>query len=171
MKKLLLLLLVTYCGASVQAQSFNVSPPTSLPSAYGNYHPQVEMTNDNRAVVLWTSTTLKNVYFAKHNGVDDFATPIQINPAGFTVQSYNWSGPDMAMWDDDIYIVFKAAGYMSGHVYLVKSTDNGDTFGDTVRIDNLAAGFPQYPDVAVYNDTVFVTYMDHDASGLDPQYV
>jgi hypothetical protein len=54
---------------------------------------------------------------------------------------------------------------------LVKSIDNGETFGDTVRVDHLATGFGQYPDVAVYNDTVYVTFMDHDAGGSNPQYV
>ena len=40
-----------------------------------------------------------------------------------------------------------------------------------MRVDNLSSGFGQYPDIAVLNDTVWVTFMDHDASGLNPQYV
>jgi hypothetical protein len=53
----------------------------------------------------------------------------------------------------------------------VKSTDNGISFGDTVKVDNLMVGYANYPDVAVHNDTVYVTFMDHDAGGLNPQYV
>ena len=43
--------------------------------------------------------------------------------------------------------------------------DNGMSFGDTVRVDSLSTGYANYPDVAVSNDTVFVTFMDHDAGG------
>jgi len=121
--------------------------------------------------VIWTSFTARNIYFAKFNGVDDFNTPIQLNPAGLDVQSYNWAGPDMWMDGDNIYVVYKADGFETGHLYLVKSIDNGVTFGDTVRIDNLTKGFAQYPDVAVLNDTVWVAYMNYDSTGSDPQYV
>lgn len=159
-----------YCGV-VFSQTMSVSSPVLIPSAYGNYHPQIAIANDSLPALIWTSSTLKNLYFAKHNGGSDFNTPIQLNPTGFLVQSYTWSGPDLATWQDNMYVVFKANGYSTGHVYVVKSTDNGLTFGDTVRVDDLADGFPQYPDIAAYNDTVFVTFMDHDAAGLNPQYI
>lgn len=167
------LFLLSFCASYMPAlsQTMSVSTPISIPSAYGNYHPQISMTNDAVPAVIWTSSMLKNLYFAKHDGVSNFNTPIQLNPSGFLVQSYTWSGPDLAAWNDNMYVVFKANGYSMGHIYLVKSTDNGDSFGDTVRVDNLANGFPQYPDIAVFNDTVFVTFMDHDAAGLNPQYV
>ena len=152
-------------------QVMTVSTPISIPSAYGNYHPQIEMTNDNVPAVLWTSPTLQNLYFSRHNGVNVFDTPLQLNPPGLPVQSYNWSGPDLAVWQDNIYVVFKEYGYSTGHVFLVKSTDNGISFGDTVKVDNLMVGYANYPDVAVHNDTVYVTFMDHDAGGLNPQYV
>lgn len=169
--KLILLSLLTLIAATGIAQTYQTSPPVALPSAYGNYHPQIEITNDNQPAVIWTSPTLKNLYFSKHNGIDDFNTPIQLNPSGLNVQSYNWSGPDLAMWQDDIYVVFKENGYTDGKIFVVKSTDNGATFGDTVRVDNLATGFGNYPDIAVFNDTVYVTFMDHDSTGMDPQYV
>jgi len=171
MKKLLSILALTAIASIATSQTFNISDEIALPSAYGNYHPQIEITNDALPGILWSSTSLDNIYFAKHNGVDDFDTPVQVNPSGTNTQVYNWSGPDLASWGDNLYITYKAAGYMTGPIYLVKSTDNGISFGDTVRVDNLTTGFANYPDVAVYNDTVFVTFMDHDAAGLDPQYV
>jgi len=168
---ILFLLALSTSYTAVFSQTMSVSSPISIPSAYGNYHPQITMTNDAVPAVIWTSSTLKNLYFAKHDGGSDFNTPIQLNPPGFLVQSYTWSGPDLAKWQDNLYVVFKAIGYSTGHIYVVKSTDSGETFGDTVRVDDLADGFPQYPDIAVFNDTIFVTFMDHDAAGLNPQYV
>lgn len=153
------------------SQAFNQSTPISVATGQGNYHPQVEVLNDGNAALIWTSFADKNLYFAKHDGVSAFEPTIQLNPAGFNVQSYNWSGPDFWMEGDNVYVVFRSEGYDTGNVYLVKSTDNGDTFSDTVRVDQLATGFGQYPDMAVLNDTVWVTFMDHNASGLDPQYV
>jgi hypothetical protein len=171
MKKIFTLFIFAGIASSSFAQTFNISEEIGTPGAYGNYHPQIEITNDGLPGVLWSSTTLDNIYFAKHNGVDDFDTPVQVNPTGTNTQVYNWSGPDLASWGDNLYVTYKAAGYMTGPIYLVKSTDNGISFGDTVRVDNLSVGFANYPDVAVYNDTVFVTFMDHDATGMDPQYV
>ena len=153
------------------SQGMTVSAPISLPDSLENYHPQIEMTNDNVPAVLWTSPTLQNLYFSRHNGSTAFDTPLQLNPNGLPVQSYNWSGPDLAVWQDNVYVVFKEYGYSTGHVFLVKSVDNGISFGDTVRIDDLMSGYANYPDVAVFNDTVYVTFMDHDPSGLNPQYV
>ena len=139
-------------------------------AGFGNYHPQIEIVNDNEPLILWTNQTEKSVLVTKPSGVG-LSTPVQLNPAGLQVQSYNWSGADLATWEDNVYVVFRSHGYETGHIYLVKSIDNGETFGDTVRVDHLATGFGQYPDVAVYNDTVYVTFMDHDAGGSNPQYV
>ena len=139
-------------------------------AGFGNYHPQIEIANDNAPLILWTNQIEKSILITKPNGVG-FSVPLQLNPSGLQVQSYNWSGADLATWEDNVYVVFRSHGYETGHIYLVKSTDNGETFGDTVRVDHLSTGFGQYPDVAVYNDTVYVTFMDHDAGGSNPQYV
>lgn len=163
------IMLILLTCLNVFAQTFSQVKSSNL-TGYGNYHPQIEIANDNKPLMLWTSSNDKNVYIVKHNE-NGFETPIQLNPAGLEVQSYNWSGPDLATWGDNVYVVFKSIGYETGKCYLVKSTDNGSTFGDTVRVDNLSTGFAQYPDVAVYHDTVFVTFMDHADGGSDPQYV
>jgi len=170
-KQMILIFLMGAIAISAFSQTMTVSTPISLPDSLENYHPQIEMTNDNVPAVLWTSPTLQNLYFSRHNGSTAFDTPLQLNPNGLPVQSYNWSGPDLAVWQDNVYVVFKEYGYSTGHVFLVKSVDNGISFGDTVRIDDLMSGYANYPDVAVFNDTVYVTFMDHDPSGLNPQYV
>ncbi|HIA35266.1 MAG TPA: T9SS type A sorting domain-containing protein [Flavobacteriales bacterium] len=169
MQKVFSLSLLLFISLFVFAQTYVPSGVDTI-TDYGNYHPQIEIANDNNPILLWTDQLTKSVFTAKYNGTD-FNTPVQLNPVGLQVQSYNWSGADLAIWGDNVYVVFRSHGYETGHVYLVKSIDNGNTFGDTIRVDHLATGFGQYPDVAVFNDTVFVTFMDHNSSGLNPQYV
>lgn len=159
------------CCFTGYAQDFSAATPIPVGTGYGYNHPQIEVANDGLPLILWTSSSDYNLYLAKHDGVTGFNSPMLLSPSGFDVQSYNWSGPDLAIEGDNVYIVYRSYGYATGHVYLIKSTDNANTFGDTIRVDNLADGFGQYPDVAVYQDTVWVTFMDHDASGFDPQYV
>ena len=84
--------------------------------------------------------------------------------------SLTWAGPGMAVRDDDVFVTFKAQPENSGFVYVVKSTDGGKTFGDTVRVsDN---NWSRFPEVAVLpNGNPVVTYMDFDPDFKDPRYV
>ena len=168
MKVIYLVGILCFGGYSF-AQNFSLSAPIEVSAGFGLNHPQIEIANDGLPLVSWTNST--GVYIAKHNGVNAFNTRVKLNPEGLNVQNYNWSGPDMAIEGDDDYATFRSEGYATGHVYVVKSIDNGVTFSDTVRVDDLTTGYGQYPDIAVFQDTLWVTFMDHDNSGFDPQYV
>ncbi len=170
MKKHCILLLALITVFQLNAQDFAVTDPVKVADGVGNHHPQVELVEPGRVGVTWTSGGTKNAYFAKHNGVDGFADPVQLNPEGLDVQSFDWSGPDFAVEGDNIYVVFRSYGIATGHIYVVKSTDKGETFGDTVRVDALEEGYGQFPDLAVFNDTVYVTFMNHDEGGANPSY-
>jgi hypothetical protein len=137
----------------------------------GNFHPQIETLNDGTPVVIWTNSSDKSIYFAKHDGNSAFLPAVKLNPDGLDVQAYTWSGADLAIEGDNVYVIFRSEGFTTGHIYVVKSSDNGATFGDTVRVDQVATGFGQFPDIAVHNDTVWTTFMDHETGGINPQYV
>src|SRR5690606_27882932 len=96
-----LLLGVTASGFS---QVFTATTPIPVATGLGNYHPQMELTTDGVPAVIWVDNNGKDLYFAKHNGVDAFNTPVQLNPAGMDVQSYNWSGPDLKVEGNNIYV-------------------------------------------------------------------
>lgn len=170
MKKLSLTVFWIFAAWLCAAQGLVTTEAVRVAEDYGNQHPQLELLNDGRAGISWTDVGTKSIFFAKHNGFDGFNAPMQLNPVGLEVQSYTWSGPDFAVDGDHVYVIFRSFGHETGHVYCVKSTDNGATFGDTVRVDHLSEGFAQFPDVAVFNDTVFVTFMAHDADGSHPTY-
>lgn len=169
MKHLLILLL--FGNLYAFGQSFSTKESYPVATGNGYHHPQIEIAGDNLPLVSWTHSSEQSVYIAKHNGIDGFNAPIRLNPDGFPIQSYSWSGPDIAIDGSNVYVVFRSYGYEIGHVYIVKSTDYGATFSDTIRVDNLADGFPQFPDITAMNDTVWVTFMDHDAAGMNPEYV
>lgn len=172
MVKWILILSLTYFSAwrSV-AQDFVVSAPVAVAPGYGNYHPQTEILGDQQPGIIWTNSTTNHLYFSKRTGEQTFSTPVQLNPTGTQVQDYNWSGPDLCAEGSNVYVAYHDLGYETGHIYLVKSTDYGLTFGDTVRIDNLTDAYPQFPDVAVLNDTIYVAYMKHGMLTMNPQMV
>lgn len=153
------------------SQIFEASTPVTVAAGYGNYHPQIEILSDGQLGIIWTDAGAKNLYFAKSTAPETFSAPVQLNPVGTEVQAYNWSGPDISVWGSNVFVAYHDLGYETGHIYLVKSTDNGVTFGDTVRVDNFVDSYAQFPDVVAYNDTVYVAYMEHGFSTMDPQMV
>lgn len=162
-------LLLLFSQLSLAQTDFIRSSPLLVADGYGNHHPQIEITSDNLPGISWTSAGTSSIYFSKMNGMGVFETPQKLNPDGLDVWSYNWSGPDFAVEGANVYAVFKAN---SGQCYLVKSSDNGVSFGDTVRVASASAIDPSFPDVAVYNDTVYVTFMNHvSVGGVSPSYV
>jgi len=170
MKSISFILSLTICF-SLTSQTFTTSQPIDVTTGHGYYHPQIELTNDDKPLILWTNQVSKEVNLSKYLGNNTFSPPLVVSPIGFDVQTYNWSGPDLAIENENIYLTFRSLGYSTGHIYTVKSTDNGLTFSDTVKVDNLLDGYGQYPDIAVLHDTVWVTFMAHSNTSINPQYV
>ena len=169
MKKLSICSLLVATAGMAFAQDLLVTEPIQITAGHGNHHPQIEVTGDNKLAITWTDPSDQCAWFMKQGPDGSFLPAIKLNPPGLSVASYNWSGPDLFVEESAIYAVFQATNMQS---YLVKSTDNGASFGDTVRVASAGANFPFYPDVAVYQDTVYVTFMNHaDATGALPQYV
>lgn len=152
------------------AQNFSVTDPVTVASGYGNYHPQIDVLGDGELGMIWTNASTNNLYFCKRNGLNSFDVPVKLNPDGTEVQDYNWSGPDLCAEDSNVYVAYHDLGFETGHIYLVKSTDYGVSFSDTIRIDNLAAtDYSQFPDIAVLNDTLYVVFMSHGLVTMNPQ--
>jgi len=159
--------LVTFISA---AQNFSVSEPMTVASGYGNYHPQIEVMGDGELGMIWTNSSTNSLYFCKRNGLNTFDVPVKLNPDGTEVQDYNWSGPDLCAQDSLVYVAYHDYGFETGHIYLVKSTDYGASFGDTIRVDNLpGTDYAQFPDIAVHNDTLYVVFMSHGLVTMNPQ--
>ncbi|MES2588806.1 MAG: sialidase family protein [Bacteroidota bacterium] len=164
-------IIIVFCSLiSLLNAQLSISNSLTVSDTFGNSHPQIDLTNNGIPLITWTKFSTNSIYISRFQN-DQFLSPLKLNPDGLGVQTYNWSGPDLAIENSNVYVVFKAEGYETGKIYLVKSTDNGNTFSDTMRIDHLSEGYAQYPDIAVLNDTIYTTFMQHDAMGMNPQYV
>ena len=170
MSRFIIILFFSVISTVLQAQIIWEAPIDVAESSYGMTRPVIKLVN-GVPVVMWSSSS-KNTYFSKYDG-SSFSTPTQINPNGLDVLSYNWSGPEMTTFGNNAYIVYRNEPWEEGHIYLHKSTDGGDTWSDTIRVDSLdnAQQLAYYPHIAVSSDTnMTITFMHHDGNDNEPQY-
>lgn len=160
---------VILCEATAQTLQWNQVVPAS--SGQGNYRPRVAVLRDGSPIVCWGNQTTGKVKFTKFSG-GVFQSPISLNPAGTNAYIQDWTGPDMAVKGDTIYVVFKLTPEATAGIYLVRSTDGGNSFSDTIRIDPANGNIPWLPSVSVNRQgDPIVVYMDNDAGWADPRYV
>ena len=99
-----------------------------------------------------------------------FSSPLKVTPNGVNAFVQSWAGPGMDVLGDNVFVSFKSQPENAGFVYVVKSSDGGKTFGDTVRVSN--NNWSRFPEVAVLpNGNPVVTFMDFDPNFKDPRYV
>jgi hypothetical protein len=84
----------------------------------------------------------------------------------------SWQGHDIASFGNTIYAVFKCQPEMMERIYIVKSTDGGLTWGDTVRADGMNGPYSRFPSIAVTPaGNPAVMFMAFDSNWLTPTYV
>jgi len=140
-------------------------------SLYGNLRPRLTLTSDDIPVVLFGKNPDGILFSARFNGVA-FDTPASILPPNVPTYLAGWTGPDIASNENLVVAVFKALPLDGGYVYTVRSMDGGVTWSDTIRTDShINAGFAWLPSMDMdENGNPTVTYMAHDASGMNPRY-
>lgn len=139
-------------------------------STYSYINPKVTLDANNNPVVLWGKSTTDEVFVATYNGTG-FNAPVKINPPGTTPYIAFWYNADLKSAGDTIVSTFSSDNGF--HTYFVKSIDGGNTWGDTVRVDNLPAGSVAYfPSLDINeNGNIAVSFMRHEAGWLNPRYV
>lgn len=145
-------------------------PEIDVANSLDNKRPRVVLSNGN-PVVMWGQEMGVNgvVHSAVWNG-NSFDTPQQVNPSGVDAFATWWAGPSIAAKDSVVFIVFEAQPEQTEAVYIVKSTDGGATYGDTVAIDN-PSDLTRFSSVAIDNNyNPVVMFMTHQANWLDPEY-
>ena len=120
-------------------------------------------------MVMWGKSNNLGVYVSTLNGTA-FSSPLKVTPNGVNAFVQSWAGPGMDVLGDNVFVSFKSQPENAGFVYVVKSSDGGKTFGDTVRVSN--NNWSRFPEVAVLpNGNPVVTFMDFDPNFKDPRYV
>ncbi|TKJ43464.1 hypothetical protein CEE36_03770 [candidate division TA06 bacterium B3_TA06] len=68
--------------------------------------------------------------------------------------------PSIAVWEENIHVVWEDYRNGSSEIYYKRSTDNGETWGDDIRFTNASGGFAS-PSIAVLGDTIHVVWDDY----------
>lgn len=143
--------------------------PVNTNTNTGYTRPQIVITNGSIPVVMWGKANNQGVYVSRWYG-NGFGAPVEVTPNGVNAFVQDWAGPGMAAKGDTVFVTFKSQPENEGYVYVVKSTDGGFTFGDTIRVsDN---NWSRFPAVSVdQNGNPYVSYMEFDPNWSDPRYV
>jgi hypothetical protein len=137
---------------------------------YGNIRPRIAITANDLPVVLFGKGPNGILYSTRMNG-GVFGTPVALLPSTVATYLEYWTGPDIAAKGDTVIAVFKAMPVDGGKIYSVRSVDGGITFSDTIRVDSHDQGVAWMPSMGIdENGNPTVTYMAHDAMGMNPSY-
>jgi hypothetical protein len=145
--------------------------PVANGVTYGYLRPKIALDANSQPVILWGKSSTHQIFTSTFNGVD-FNTPVSINPAGTHPYMSSWYNADIKSAGDTLIAVFPT-DVPANHVFLVKSTNGGNTWSDTVRVDHLPPGGIAYFPSADINQAghIAVSFMRHEAGWLNPRYV
>ena len=167
MKNLLPFFSLLLIVASAQAQLV-ASDPIIVASqdAYGNVRPRIALNAANEPVVIWCNSANEKLYASKmEDGV--FTAPIQLNPDGIGISSFDWYGPEIASAGNKITVVMKMEPEMESHCYVVLSEDGGASWSDTVLVENSLPFMSRMPSIAMDSDgNPFITFLRDDMAGF-----
>ena len=171
MKQIFTLLLTLIFPLFGIAQNLGIAIPVADNNTYGKTRPRIVTTTNDVPVVRWGSKTTDKVYTARLNG-NAFANPVTITQGSNIAFVDDWAGPDMASYGNDVFVTFHSQPEATGFVYVVKSSDGGVTFGDTIRAESAAVEQSRFPVIAVDpNGNPAVMFMRFSGNWVDPQYV
>ena len=94
----------------------------------GAISPILDLFDDGTPALIWGVGN--QIFFSKHI-LGKFNTPIQISTAGLSPSIYSFGGLDLAIQQDNVYVVFETFGQ---GLFLLKSSDGGITFGPPISI-------------------------------------
>ena len=166
MKKSLPVLLMLICALDLSAQTpvITLSNPVTAggTATYSSIKPRVAATTGNIPVVIWGKASATSnpgkISSSRWNGTG-FSTPLQLNPAGVDVYAGPSEGPNIAASGDTVFVTYFSIPTNSSKIYIVRSTDGGVSFSDTVRADHQTTKPPYTPFVAIgQNGNPYLAY-------------
>lgn len=173
MKALLLVLILMYSSFVYSQSGVQFTTPITVAggTTYGYIKPKVVVDAHGNPVVLWGKTSTHEIFVSTFNG-SSFNTPVKINPVNTHPYIASFYNADIKSNGDTLVAVF-ATDMPSYRVYLVKSTDGGNSWSDTIRVDQIpTGGIAYFPSVDINeHGHVAVTFMKHEAGWANPRYV
>lgn len=156
--------LLTYSQAIVWNDTIIVNSDISK----GFSRPKIALSNSG-PIIMWGRAANREIFVSTWNG-SGFDTARQVTPNGLNAFVQNWAGPSLASQGDTCYIAMKAQPESVGVVYVLKSTDGGENFSDTLRVSS--ENWSRFPEVTVDEEgNPIVTFMEHDSAWHEPRYI
>ena len=153
------------------AQTLSWDTPVDVaPANAGTLRPRIVLRGDGDPVVLWANAS-SACYSAVGTG-SGFLSPTMVSPAGLEIATSDWQGPGIAADGSTLWAVFKGLPEDVSPCYLVSSTDGGNTWGDTLRVDPFDQTLSRFPAVAVGSSgEPIVQYMEFSPGFSDARHV
>ena len=136
----------------------NITSPQTLSNTPGNStDPQIALYNNNLYVV-WSDDSTGNgdIYFKRSvdNGTTFGSVENLSNSPG------NSTDPQIALYNNNLYVVWSDDSTGNGDIYFKRSVDNGTTFDTVNNISKNNTGGSSDPEISTYSDNVHVVWTD-----------
>jgi hypothetical protein len=170
MRLLLLTILFPCCSFAQSLLYWEPEITVADGSVFGNIRPRIALNASDEPIVVMGKGSSNKVFSSKWNGTS-FSTPIDLLPSDMGAYLATWTGPDIAAKGDTVIIVVKEVDLDNGHIYTVRSTDGGNTFSDTIRVDNHPNGVVWLPSMDIdENGNPSIVFMAHESGWSAPRY-
>ncbi|HYV94409.1 MAG TPA: hypothetical protein VE978_21735 [Chitinophagales bacterium] len=169
MKKTLLLFSIVCTSTYMNAQApLTWLDPVIVNSTLGFDWPRVAVSNSTPIIVWGDFSSGVLLYRRLVSGT--FEPEVQLTPGSLTANVFALTGPDMKASGDTVYVTY--VDVIEGHAYMQRSFNQGLTFSDTVRIDNIGDNYAQYPSVDIMpGGDPIVAFAKLNSGFSNPQYV
>src|SRR5215204_1862612 len=140
------------------AQPSATSSSQNLSNNPGNSTDAQIAVHQNNIYVVWSDATTGNgdIYFKRSvdNGTNFGSTENLSNNPG------NSTDAQIAVHQNNIYVVWSDATTGNGDIYFKRSVDNGTTFDEVENVSTNNTGSSSYPQISTVGSNVYVAWID-----------
>src|SRR5918994_518896 len=142
----------------------NITNSQTLSNTPGNStDPKIALYNNN-VYIVWSDDSTGNgdIYFKR--SVDNGTTFGSLENLSNTPG--NSTDPKIALYDNNVYVVWSDDSTGNRDIYFKRSIDNGTSFGSLENISN-TQGNSTDPKIALYDNNVYVVWSDDSTGNRD----
>jgi hypothetical protein len=139
---------------------------------YGNNRPRMVLDDNGNPHVIWGQSSGHNLWYSKFEG-SSFTSPMELTQGDQEVFTSDWAGPDIGSGGSSLFVTFKIVPESATGVYMIRSLDGGETWSDTIRVDELEGLDSQSRFPVITGDdsgNPAINFMVFDGNYQDPRY-